>query len=130
MDWFIADGYEIARLVLQRGVALLYVVAFVAVLHQFPALLGERGLLPVPRFTARVPARSSPSLFHRRYSDGPTGALDHETSRDVMQALLHATAASGRTLVVVTHDDDVAAQCARVVRLRDGRVVADTLGRS
>ena len=64
------------------------------------------------------------------FADEPTGALDHETSRDVMQALLHATAASGRTLVVVTHDDDVAAQCARVVRLRDGRVVADTLGRS
>ncbi|WP_299279638.1 lipase maturation factor family protein [uncultured Georgenia sp.] len=69
MDWFVADGYEVARFVLQRGVALLYVVAFVAVLHQFPALLGERGLLPVPRFTARVPARSSPSLFHWHYSD-------------------------------------------------------------
>src|SRR5690606_38872268 len=55
--------------VLQRGVALLYVVAFVAVLRQFPALLGERGLLPVPRFTARVPARATPSLFHWRYSD-------------------------------------------------------------
>src|SRR5690606_18354980 len=69
VDWFVADGYEVARFVLQRGVALLYVVAFVAVLHQFPALLGERGLLPVPRFTARVPARSSPSLFHWHYSD-------------------------------------------------------------
>lgn len=64
------------------------------------------------------------------FADEPTGALDHGTSRDVMQALLHATTAGGRTLVVVTHDDDVAAQCARVVRLRDGRVVADTLGRS
>ncbi|MEE6280446.1 lipase maturation factor family protein [Georgenia sp. MJ170] len=69
MDWFIADGYELARLVLQRGVALLYVIAFVAVLRQFPALLGERGLLPVPRFIARVPARATPSLFHWRYSD-------------------------------------------------------------
>ncbi len=63
------------------------------------------------------------------FADEPTGALDHGTSRDVMQALLHATTAGGRTLVVVTHDDDVAAQCARVVRLRDGRVVDDTLGR-
>ncbi len=63
------------------------------------------------------------------FADEPTGALDHGTSRDVMQALLHATTAGGRTLVVVTHDDDVAAQCARVVRLRDGGVVDDTLGR-
>ncbi|WP_324652534.1 lipase maturation factor family protein [Georgenia sp. H159] len=69
MDWFIADGYEVARFVLQRGVALLYVVAFVAALQQFPALLGDRGLLPVRRFTAWVPARTAPSLFHWRYSD-------------------------------------------------------------
>lgn len=69
MEWFVADGSEVARFVLQRGVALGYVVAFLAVLHQFPALLGERGLLPVPRFTERVPARAAPSLFHWRYSD-------------------------------------------------------------
>ncbi len=69
VDWFVAEDYGLARVVLQRGVALLYVVAFVAVLRQFPALLGERGLLPVPRFTARVPARAAPSLFHRHYSD-------------------------------------------------------------
>ncbi len=61
------------------------------------------------------------------FADEPTGALDSDTSRDVMQALLHATVGGGRTLVVVTHDDAVAAQCQRVVRLRDGRVVADTL---
>jgi len=60
------------------------------------------------------------------FADEPTGALDSDTSRDVMQALLHATVGGGRTLVVVTHDDAVAAQCARVVRLRDGRVVGDT----
>src|SRR5690554_3379156 len=61
------------------------------------------------------------------FADEPTGALDSDTSREVMQALLHATVGGGRTLVVVTHDDAVAAQCQRVVRLRDGRVVADTL---
>ena len=37
--------------------------------NQFRALIGERGLLPVPRFVARVPFRRSPSLFHWRYSD-------------------------------------------------------------
>ena len=37
--------------------------------NQFRALIGERGLLPVPRFVAAVPFRRSPSLFHWRYSD-------------------------------------------------------------
>ncbi|ADG74708.1 protein of unknown function DUF1222 [Cellulomonas flavigena DSM 20109] len=81
MDWFDAEGYTVAREVVQRGVAAVYVVAFVAVLRQFRPLLGERGLLPVPAFTARVPFRASPSLFHRWYSDrlvvavGATGVL-------------------------------------------------------
>lgn len=61
------------------------------------------------------------------FADEPTGALDTDTSRDVMHALLQATVGGGRTLVVVTHDDAVAAQCQRVVRLRDGRVVADSM---
>ncbi|MEE6271823.1 lipase maturation factor family protein [Georgenia sp. MJ206] len=69
MEWFGAEGYDVARAVLQRGIAGVYVVAFVSALLQFRPLLGERGLLPVPRFVARVPARSAPSLFHWRYSD-------------------------------------------------------------
>lgn len=60
------------------------------------------------------------------FADEPTGALDSDTSREVMQALLHATTGAGRTLVVVTHDETVAAQCSRVLRLRDGRVVGDS----
>ncbi|WP_199425142.1 lipase maturation factor family protein [Actinotalea solisilvae] len=69
MEWFDAEGWTVARTVAQRGVAAVYVVAFVAVLRQFRPLLGEHGLLPVPAFVARVPWRSAPSLFHRRYSD-------------------------------------------------------------
>ncbi|AEE44508.1 lipase maturation factor family protein [Cellulomonas fimi] len=69
MEWFDAQGYTVARAVVQRGVAAVFVVAFVAVLHQFRPLLGEHGLLPVPAFVRRVPWRSSPSLFHRWYSD-------------------------------------------------------------
>jgi hypothetical protein len=70
VHWFDAQSYWLARLVLQRGVAALYVVAFVCAAMQFRALLGSAGLLPVPRFLARVPFRRAPSLFHRRYSDG------------------------------------------------------------
>lgn len=67
--WFGAEGYTVARAVVQHGVAAVYLIAFVAVLRQFRPLLGEHGLLPVPRFTARVPWRASPSLFSWRYSD-------------------------------------------------------------
>ena len=54
--WFDAPEYEFARQVLQRGIAALYFVAFLSSLNQFPALLGERGLLPVPEFLARLQA--------------------------------------------------------------------------
>lgn len=59
------------------------------------------------------------------FADEPTGALDSHTSREVMQALLGATVGQGRTLVLVTHDPDVAAQCQRVVEMHDGRIVRD-----
>ncbi len=57
------------RAIFQRGLAAIYLVAFVSALLQFPALLGERGLLPVPRFLARVSFREAPSIFHFHYSD-------------------------------------------------------------
>ena len=68
MDWF-GSGYEYAREILQRGVAACYLIAFISAVNQFPALLGEHGLLPVPKFIARITYRQSPSLFHWRYSD-------------------------------------------------------------
>ncbi|GAA2686590.1 lipase maturation factor family protein [Streptomyces aculeolatus] len=69
MAWFSSDGYWLSRLVFQRGLAVLYAVAFVAAARQFRPLIGARGMLPVPRFTARVPFRRAPSLFQVRYSD-------------------------------------------------------------
>ena len=69
MDWLTAPEYQIARAVLQRGVAVIYLLAFVNVRNQFRPLLGAHGLLPVPRYLARTSFRQSPSLFHWRYSD-------------------------------------------------------------
>jgi hypothetical protein len=69
MEWFAGNQYTVARAVAQHGVAAVYVLAFVAVLHQFRPLLGTHGLLPVPAFVERVPWRRSPSLFQWRYSD-------------------------------------------------------------
>ncbi|WP_171162979.1 lipase maturation factor family protein [Streptomyces sp. I05A-00742] len=69
MEWFTASGYWLSRLVLQRSLAALYLVAFASAALQFRALIGERGMLPVPRFLAYVPARGAPSLFRLHYSD-------------------------------------------------------------
>ncbi|MEJ1087666.1 ABC transporter ATP-binding protein [Microbacterium sp. Mu-80] len=57
------------------------------------------------------------------FADEPTGALDSQTSTEVMDALLWSTTSQGRTLVVVTHDQQVAARCSRVLRMRDGVIV-------
>ena len=68
---------------------------------------------------ARAQVAGAPIVF----ADEPTGALDSHTSAEVMSALLHATTGQGRSLVVVTHDADVAARCDRVLHMRDGRLV-------
>ncbi|MFG3101077.1 lipase maturation factor family protein [Streptomyces sp. NPDC048182] len=74
MDWFTAPDYWLGRLVFQRALAVLYLVAFLSAALQFRALLGERGLLPVSRYVARVPFRRAPSLFQWRCSDRFVGA--------------------------------------------------------
>ncbi len=69
MGWVNAPEYWPSRLVLERGIAVIYVFAFVAAARQFRALLGEHGLLPIPRYLARESFARSPSIFHVHYSD-------------------------------------------------------------
>jgi putative ABC transport system ATP-binding protein len=64
---------------------------------------------------------TNPSLV---LADEPTGNLDTATSNDVM-AILSRLNAAGRTIVLVTHEADIAAWAKRVVRMRDGRIYAD-----
>src|SRR5260370_40124976 len=59
-----SDNYWLVRTVFQRGLALVYLIAFLNASNQFRALLGERGLLPVPAWIKAVPFRASPSLFY------------------------------------------------------------------
>jgi hypothetical protein len=56
--------YWLTRLVLQRGLGFIYLVAFLVTLNQFRPLCGERGLLPAPAFIRRVPFRAAPSIFY------------------------------------------------------------------
>ena len=64
-----------------------------------------------------------PSLL---LADEPTGNLDSRTSAEIM-ALFDELHAQGQTLLVVTHEPDIAAHCRRTVRIGDGRVVSDTV---
>src|SRR5947209_12571151 len=59
----------ITRLLLQRGMAAIYLVAFINVLCQFKPLLGERGLLPAPEYLSGLNWREAPTLFCFGYSD-------------------------------------------------------------
>ena len=56
--------YWVPRFLYQRGLGLVYLIAFLTALNQFRPLAGEHGLTPVPLFVHRVPFRASPSLFY------------------------------------------------------------------
>lgn len=60
-------------------------------------------------------------------ADEPTGALDSENSRRVIDLLRRLVAEQGQTVVLVTHDPGIAAEAGRTIRMADGRVVSDTL---
>ncbi len=57
-------------------------------------------------------------------ADEPTGNLDSQTTEDVLR-LFRSLHAEGQTIIIVTHENDVASYCQRVIRLRDGQVIAD-----
>ena len=60
-------------------------------------------------------------------ADEPTGALDSKSGAEVM-ALLHELADAGHTIILITHDRDVAEQARRVIEIRDGHIVGDSAG--
>ena len=64
---------------------------------------------------------SNPKLI---LADEPTGALDTTTSYDIM-AFLQQLNNEGKTILIVTHEEDIAAMCKRIVRLRDGIIMED-----
>ena len=59
-------------------------------------------------------------------ADEPTGALDSTTSYEVME-IIQAINDDGKTILVVTHEEDIAHMCKRIVHLRDGVIVEDKI---
>ena len=86
--------------------------------HHLPNQLsgGQRQRVAIARALV-----TSPSIL---LADEPTGNLDSQTSVEIM-ALFDELHADGQTIIVVTHEPDVAAHGGRIVRLRDGKVVED-----
>lgn len=73
-------------------------------------------------------ARAIIDYPHFLIADEPTGALDTETSQEIMDLFKRLNQDEGTTIIMVTHDPHVAAQCERVVKIIDGRVVSDSQG--
>ena len=64
-----------------------------------------------------------PSLI---LADEPTGNLDSKTTREIMD-IFHELHAQGNTIVLITHDNDVAHQASRIVHIRDGVLTEETV---
>jgi putative ABC transport system ATP-binding protein len=61
-------------------------------------------------------------------ADEPTGNLDSDTAAEVMATLTTMHSSAGVTIVLATHDEDVAKHASRRVRIRDGAIVDDSTG--
>src|SRR5438445_4470088 len=67
--WLQAPDYWLSRLLFERALGVIYVIAFLVAANQFRPLLGENGLLPVPRFLRVARFSNHPSIFYLHYSD-------------------------------------------------------------
>ena len=59
------------------------------------------------------------------FADEPTGNLDAETAKEIVELIFDLNATSGTTLMLVTHDNDLTQQAGRVIRLKGGRLLSD-----
>ena len=87
-------------------------------IHHLPAEMsgGQQQRVAVARAIAAKP----PVIL----ADEPAGNLDTKSTKEVM-AILHELKDEGRTVIVITHDNEIAEEAERVIRIRDGKVVED-----
>ena len=87
--------------------------------HHYPTQLsgGQQQKVAIARALV-----SSPSIL---LADEPTGNLDTESSRDIMEMLQRLNLEDGLTIIVVTHETDIAAYTSREILMKDGQIVRD-----
>ena len=111
------DGHVDRR----RALSALERVGLAARAHHFATQLsgGEQQRVAIARALI-----NSPALI---LADEPTGNLDVNAGREIMR-LLEDLHGEGRTILLVTHDDAIAASASREIRLRDGKIISDRQG--
>jgi len=106
-----------------RALELLDQVGLASRTHHYPSQLsgGEQQRVSIARAFANQPK----ILF----ADEPTGNLDAETSEKVESLLFNLNKAAGTTLVMVTHDLELAAKTGRIIKLKGGKLISDESNR-
>jgi putative ABC transport system ATP-binding protein len=102
----------------QRAKDLLKKVGVLEQANKFPSTLsgGEQQRVAIARALANDPAII--------LADEPTGNLDSQTSEDIFR-MLQMLAQEGKSVVMVTHNEELAARCGRMIRISDGLIVSD-----
>ena len=102
-----------------RAITLLKSVGLEHRLSHFPAKLsgGERQRVAIARSLA-----NGPSVL---LADEPTGNLDRENTRLILELIVRVHREQNMTLVLVTHDRSIAQRASRTIQMQDGRVVSD-----
>lgn len=114
--------YAHARNKRQRAIEALRRVNLLDRAHHHPNQLsgGQKQRVAIARALAQ-----EPDII---LADEPTGNLDSATGNEIM-AIFDQLHAEGQTIIIVTHEDDVAQRCHRIVKLVDGKVVTDRINR-
>ena len=104
---------------MNNGMELLEKVGLQNRFHHYPSQLsgGEQQRVALARAFS-----NKPSIL---FADEPTGNLDAETGEKVIQLLFQLNADAGTTLVIVTHDLELAAKTKHILRLKGGRIIAN-----
>jgi putative ABC transport system ATP-binding protein len=107
----------------QRAVSALERVGLLDRAHHRPNQLsgGQKQRVAIARALAQ-----QPDII---LADEPTGNLDSATGEEIMN-IFDSLHREGQTIIVVTHEEDIAARCHRVIRLKDGLLASDTVTRS
>lgn len=103
-----------------RAEAELQAVGLAHRLDHYPTQLsgGEQQRVAIARATA-----PRPNLI---FADEPTGNLDAATGHEIIDLLFARRAETGATLLIITHDPELAERCERVITMADGRIASDT----